>query len=81
MKKDPFSPNPTPEETWAKLAPGVNVRFSSGRWTRMGFNDIEPFDGDGVIVSSPAYGSVYVKVNGFNRAFCYTKEWTRFEII
>ena len=59
MKKDPFAPNPTPAETWEKLKPGVNVRFTSGRWTRRGFDDIEPFDGEGVITSAPACGSVY----------------------
>ena len=81
MIKDSFPPKPTPAETWEKLKPGVNVRFTSGRWTRRGFNDVEPFNGEGVITSAPAYGSVYVKVNGYPRAFCYTKDWTCFEII
>jgi len=76
-------PMPTPANVRAILTVGDTVRFKSGIWTRMG-NDVAPYDGEGVISSISKYGSVYVKVklpNGGTFNYCYTLDWTCFEII
>lgn len=79
-----FEPKPTPAAVIPTLQPGQRVRFTSGRWRRNGANDWHPYDGEGVIISAPTYGSLileYVSPQGVAVRACYTTGWTCFEPI